>query len=483
MPVVGADGGATLARLLADRLFSRVAGAAPVEGNAVRLLRDGADNYPAWLEAIASARRYVHFENYIIRDDEVGRRFMAALAAKAREGVAVRLLYDWMGSFGTPRHAWRGLREAGVEVRSFNRPRLDSPFGWLSRNHRKTVGVDGRIGFVSGLCVGDAWEGDPGRGVAPWRDTGIEIAGPAVADLDEDFSQSWAEAGGHLPPAHGTDPRPAAGPGQVALRVIGSRPNTLGLYRLDQIIAGLARQTLWLTDAYFVGTTAYVRALSEAARDGVDVRLLVPGASDIPLVRALSRAGYRPLLEAGIRVFEWNGPMLHAKTAVADGRWARIGSSNLNMSSWIGNWELDVTIEDAGFAAEMEAMFEDDLEGATEIVLDLGRVQAAGGAPRRPRRLPRRGSPGRLAAGAAGVGSAVGAAITDHRALGPAEAKVLAAGGAGLLAFAVLAVVWPGLVMLPLAFIAVWTALALLVRAWRLRGSARLEPPRPAPAE
>ena len=216
MPVVGADGGATLARLLADRLFSRVAGAAPVEGNAVRLLRDGADNYPAWLAAIASAQRYVHFENYIIRDDEVGRRFTAALAAKAREGVAVRLLYDWMGSFGTPRRVWRGLREAGVEVRSFNRPRLDSPFGWLSRNHRKTVGVDGRIGFVSGLCVGDAWEGDLRRGVAPWRDTGIEIAGPAVADLDEDFSQSWVEAGGHPPPpppAHGAGLRQAAGPG------------------------------------------------------------------------------------------------------------------------------------------------------------------------------------------------------------------------------------------------------------------------------
>ena len=500
MPLIAAESGAPLARLLADQMFSRAAGAAPVEGNAVRLLRDGAENYPAWLAAIADARSTVHFENYIIRDDEVGRRFADALAAKAREGVAVRLLYDWMGSLGTPRRTWQRLREAGVEVRSFNRPRLDSPLGWLGRNHRKTVGVDGRIGFVSGLCVADVWEGEKA-----WRDTGIEVIGPAVADLDAAFAQSWAEAGGGVPPAtagdahddharrgaraeahrsaHG-DAGPTAAPGLVALRVIASRPNTLGLYRFDQIIAGLARRSLWLTDAYFVGTIAYVRALCDAARDGVDVRLLVPGASDIPVVQALSRAGYRPLLEAGIRVFEWSGPMLHAKTAVADGRWARIGSSNLNLSSWIGNWELDVAVDDEGFAAEMEAMFEDDLENATEIVLDLGRVHAASRATRSQGRglRPRRGSPGRLAAGAAGVGSAVGAAITNHRALGPAEAKVLAGGGAGLLAFAVAALAFPRVVMLPLALLAGWVALALLVRAWRLRRAARAEPPLPAPA-
>ncbi len=505
MPLIAAESGAPLARLVAEQLFSRAAGAEPVEGNAVRLLRNGAENYPAWLAAIAGARRSVHFENYIIRDDEVGRRFTDALAAKAREGVAVQLLYDWLGSFSTPRRTWRRLREAGVEVRCFNRPRLDSPFGWLSRNHRKTVGIDDRVGFVSGLCVADVWMGDK-----PWRDTGIEVIGPAVADLDAAFAQSWAEAGGGLPPAagpgrarpdhlhgghahngtgseahRGARPDPGADsgadsePGRVALRVIASRPNTLGLYRFDQVIAGMARRSLWLTDAYFAGTTAYVRALCDAARDGVDVRLLVPGASDIPVVQALSRAGYRPLLDAGIRVFEWNGPMLHAKTAVADGRWARIGSSNLNLSSWIGNWELDIAVEDAGFAAEMEAMFKHDLGNATEIVLDLGRVyaadgEAAGGRPRRSRRRlrPRRGSPGRLAAGAAGVGSAVGAAITNHRALGPAEAKVLAAGGAGLLAFAVAAFVFPRVVMLPLALVAGWVALTLLVRAWRLRRAA-----------
>ncbi len=461
-------------RLAAEQLFSRVAGTAPVQGNAVRLLRDGAENYAAWLDAIAGARRSVHFENYIFRGDAVGRKFAAALSAKAREGVAVRVLYDWMGSFRqVPRGFWRDLRAAGAEVRCFNRPRLDSPFGWLSRNHRKTVSVDGEIGFVAGLCVGDAWVGDPSRRVPPWRDTGIALQGPALADLQAAFAESWSHAGGQPPDLAATPPDPPpeadvqARPGQVTLRVIASKPNTMGLYRFDQLIAGMARRSLWLTDAYFVGTTAYVRTLCDAAMDGVDVRLLVPGASDIPVAQALSRAGYRPLLDAGIRVFEWNGPMLHAKTAVADGRWSRIGSSNLNLASWLGNWELDVAIEDGAFAAEMEAMFEADLQNATEIVLDLGRVHSTAPHPRR--RQARRGSPGRLAAGAVGLGSAVSAALTNHRALGPAEARVMAAAAGLLLALAAAAVLVPRLLTVPIAVVAAWAGVTLLVRAWRLR--------------
>ena len=161
--------------------------------------------------------------------------------------------------------------------------------------------------------------------------------------------------------------------GQVDLRVVATVPNTAGLYRLDQLIAAMARRSLWISDAYFVGVAPYVQALSAAARDGVDVRLLVPGTSDVPAVAAISRAGYRPLLEAGVRVFEWNGSMMHAKTAVADGRWARVGSSNLNLASWIGNCELDLAIEDEAFARCMEAQYESDLGNATEIVLKLPR--------------------------------------------------------------------------------------------------------------
>src|SRR4029079_1954841 len=128
--------------------------------------------------------------------------------------------------------------------------------------------------------------------------------------------------------------------GDTAIRVIGTAPNLAGIYRLDLLISAMAPKRLWLTDAYFARPAAYVHALRSAARDGVDVRLLVPGGSDLPWLRPLTTAGYRPLLEAGVRVFEWNGSMLHAKTAVADDRWSRVGSTNLNMASWLTNFEL-----------------------------------------------------------------------------------------------------------------------------------------------
>ena len=336
-----------------NRAFARATGAAPVPGNRVRLLRDGAENYAAWLESIAEARRWIHFESYIIHDDEVGLQFAEALASRARAGVAVRVLYDWWGSLQvTPRKYGKILREAGVELRAVNPPHFGSPLAWLSRDHRKAIAIDGAIGYVSGLCVGECWVGDNA-----WRDTGIEIVGPAVAQIEDAFADLWAETGDPLPPAERVSVGDIEPAGRLPVRVVASVPGATGMYRLDQLVAAAARKTLWLTDAYFIATTPYVQALKAAAADGVDVRLLVPGSSDVPGARALTRAAYRALLEGGIRVFEWNGSMLHAKTAVADGRWARVGSTNLNPSSWLGNWELDVSIEDETFARQMEAMY------------------------------------------------------------------------------------------------------------------------------
>jgi cardiolipin synthase A/B len=459
------------ARILANQAFSRAAGAPLVSGNSVRLLKDADENYPAWLEAINSARRYIHFEAFILHEDDIGHQFGEAFAAKTREGVQVRLLYDWFGDFGyTSRSFWRSLKQAGVEVRRFNPPRLDSPFGWLSRDHRKLISVDGRIAFISGLCVGRRWVGYPERGIEAWRDTGIELRGPAIADAEQAFAQTWAVAGQPLPKDELPQRDSISDAGVVTLRVIASVPNTAGLYRLDHLVAALARRSLWLTDAYFVGTTTYIQALRAAAMDGVDVRLLVPSGSDVPLLNALSRSGYRPLLEAGVRVFEWNGPMLHAKSAVADGRWSRVGSTNLNLSSWIGNWELDVAVEDEEFAEEMEEMYLDDLGNATEIVLSAKRrVRPTIERPRKRRRAKgATGSAGRVAAGAIGVGNAVGAAITNHRLLGPAEARLMACAALLLAGLAVVAVLWPRVITVPLALICGWVTIALLVRAYRL---------------
>lgn len=464
-------------RITVDDAFSRIVAAPLVPGNSVRLLRDAAENYPAWLDAIGAARSWIHFESYIIHEDAIGRQFAERLEERARAGVRVSLLYDWLGALGhASRRFWRRLRDAGVEVRCFNPPRFDSPFGWLSRDHRKMLAVDGRVAFATGLCVGQRWVGDLDRGLEPWRDTGVEVRGPAVADLERAFAQTWSACGPPLPDSE--LPRREAMPpsGAMAVRVIASMPTTAELYRLDQLIAAAAQKSLWLTDAYFVGVTPYVQALCAAARDGVDVRLLVPGASDVFLMRSLSRASYRPLLEAGVRVFEWRGPMMHAKAAVADSRWSRVGSTNLNVASWLGNWELDVAVEDEHFAGTMEEVYRADLAGATEIVL-AGRRRIGPRSGQTDRRASRQsaGSVGRMAAGAIGLGSTVGAAIADRRVLGPAEARLLGTIGLVVLTLSVVAVLWPRVVVVPFAVVGVWIALALLVRAWRIRVSHRRE--------
>jgi len=465
-------------RRLGDQLFSRTAGAPLVRGNAVRLLRDAAENYPAWLATIRSARRSVHFENYIVHDDDAGRRFAGAFLEKAREGIPVRVVYDWFGSLGKASAGfWRSLREGGVDVRCYNPPRLDQPLGWIGRDHRKCIVVDGQVAFVTGLCVGRMWEGVPERGVAAWRDTGVEVRGPAVADIAHAFADTWAATGTPL----AADEAAATGlraEGDLDLRVVASTPGTAGLYRLDPLVASLARRTLWLTDAYFAGTFTYVQALRAAAQDGVDVRLLVPGAgSDIPMMQTVSRAGYRVLLEAGVRVFEWNGPMLHAKTAVADARWARVGSTNLNLASWMGNRELDVVVENEAFGRSMEEMFQDDLGNATEIVLRRwARVRPAGDV--RARRV--RGAGGsatRAAAGAVRIGNALGSVLAARRVHGPAERWLMAEGGLLLAVLAGVGFVWPRVLAWPLAAFGLWLGLALLARAARRR--AATPPPRP----
>jgi cardiolipin synthase len=333
------------------------------------------------------------------------------------------------------------------------------------------------VAFVSGLCVSAKWEGNEAKRLEPWRDTGVEIRGPAVADVEHAFEQVWATAGGErlaLDRAHDD-----ALPGDMRVRVIAGVPNAAGAYRTDLLVASVAHEHLWLTDAYFVATAAYTQALRAAAHDGVDVRLLVPGASDIPALSPLSRAGYRTLLEAGVRVFEWNGTMLHAKTAVADSRWSRVGSTNLNLASWMSNYELDVAIEDASFARRMADQYEADLQRATEVVLTSrnrvrrteprAAVEEAGGKAKRAVS----GSAGRAAAGAVSVGSALGAALTNRRTLGPAEVGLLGTMAVITLVIAVVAVFEPRVLAYPIAALAAWLGIAWGLKAFALWRRAR----------
>lgn len=453
---------------LGEQVFSRTAGAPLIPGNRVEILQDARENYPAWLEAIANARRFVHFENYIIHEDAVGERFHDALSRKAREGIKVHVIYDWVGCIGrASRSFWGRLRESGVDVRSFNPPRLDQPLGWVNRDHRKCLVVDGEVAFVTGLCVGAMWEGSPSKGRGPWRDTGVRMRGPAVAEVARAFADSWAATGPALPRGEETSAPPIP-QGSVDVRVVAATPWSASLYRLDPLVASLARRNLWLTDAYFAGVSVYVQSLRAAAQDGVDVRLLVPGpGSDIPLMQTVSRTGYRGLLESGVRVFEWNGPMLHAKTAVADGRWARVGSTNLNLSSWIGNRELDIVIENETFGRAMEDMFAKDLENSTEIVLQPRRRVRAAVATRRPPRAG--GSATRAAAGALRIGHAIGSALTARRVHQPTERMLMGQGGVALAVLALIGFVWPRVLAWPLALVFLWFALALIARSLRRR--------------
>jgi cardiolipin synthase len=460
-------------RLLADQAFARTAGAPLIGGNSVRLLKDGCENFPAWLDAIRSAQHWIHFETYILHEDKIGKVFAEALCERARAGVKVRLLIDWLGNMlKTSPKFWRTLRHAGVEARSFGYPTIDSPLGWVSRDHRKSLIIDGRVAFVSGLCVGDDWTDD---GHEAQRDTGVMIEGPAVADVEAAFAESWATTGARVP-LEEVRPQELISPaGEVALRVIATMPSTWGVFKLDQLVASVARETLWVTDAYFVGVSAYVNALIAAAKDGVDVRLLVPGTVDVFGVGAMSRAGYRALLEGGVRIFEWNGVMLHAKTAVADGKWARVGSTNANITSWFGNWELDVAIEDENFGRQMMAMYEADLANSTEVVLTARKMHLV-----ERRRSPRledwktRGRTTRRAAsaGAIRMGRTLGAALTARREVGAAEAYNLFWSSLIFLSFGLLAYKWPKAIAMPFAVFAVWFALAGLFRAWRLYRSA-----------
>jgi len=456
-------------RRLAEQALCRAGGAAVVGGNSVELLIDAADNYAAWLGALRTARSDVLLENYIIRDDEVGRQFLAALVERAQAGVKIRVVGDWLGCLGQSRGAfWRPLLDAGGEVRSYNPFRFSSPFGWINRDHRKLLMIDRDVAFVGGICISAKWLGDAQRGVAPWRDTAVALRGPVIVEFEQAFADTWAQLGDPLPPS---TLAPPAVHGSIDARVIATQPDTAGMFRLDQLIAALAQRSLWISDAYFVGLAPYVQALIAAARDGVDVRLLVPGASDLPVVRSLSQSGYRPLLEAGVRVFEWNGSMMHAKTAVADGRWARVGSSNLNIASWIGNCELDVAIEDSGFAVRMEEQYLLDLQQSTEIVLHAKRARRGRGGPRRVGGSAG-GSASRAAASALRIAHSVGTALGNRRVLDRSESSVLPWFVVAALVAAAIGFAWPRVLAWPLAVMLAWIGCGLLARYVQTRQAA-----------
>jgi cardiolipin synthase A/B len=484
---------------LPERAVSRAVGSPVVGGNALTLQFEGPAAFDTWVEAIAAAERFVHFENYILRDDPVGRRFRDALVERALAGITVRVLHDWMGCWATPRRFWKPFREAGIEVRAFNRPSFRDPFGLLQRDHRKLVAVDGRVAFLGGFCIGQEWAGTPSS--PPWRDTGVEIRGPGAAVAGQTFERIWAETGPPVDPACQVDPASVAPEGESPVWLIEGVPWRTRVYRVTQLMAAAARERIWITDPYFVAPRAVRESLAEAARDGVDVRILVPAHNNWPWVGSLSRSGYRFLLEAGVRIFEWEGPMIHAKTAVVDGSWCRVGSSNLNSASLLGNWELDAGIHDRELASQVQGLFLADLASSVEILLpgaaaarDRARIREAKGEselidePTLAARIRRwgPGAPGAQTLTLADLfraGSSLGDAIAGSRVIGREDRAVLLALTVTLLTAAVLLALFPRTLAWTLAVVLGWLggvlAIRGLVQRARARRALRTEPRTP----
>jgi cardiolipin synthase A/B len=453
-----------------DQTIERATGAELIYGNDIRLLIDATENYPAWLDAINNAQNRIYFECYIVHEDEQGALFAEALIKKAEEGVEVKIIYDWLGGLGnTSRRYWNMLRRNGVEVRCYNPPHLIDPLSAISRDHRKTITIDGNLAFVGGLCVGEAWVGWPDRDIPPWRDTGVQITGPAVADVEAAFADVWKAIGTPLESSNVAGRKDWAETGSTALRVVASQPGTAHVYRTDQLLATAAQESMWLTDAYFIGVPSYLQALKDAAADGVDVRILVPQSTDIGIIRDTTRSTYRPLLEGGIRVFEWNGPMMHAKTAVFDGKFSRVGSTNLNIASWFGNYELDVLVEDQSFGREMQDMFLRDLENSTEIVLSDTIRNAPKKNVRNRHRQRRRGdgSMRKATAGALNAATSIGSAIAGKAPLGAAESRLLFIVGGVLFLLALVFILFPRIASIPLIIIFLMLAFPALIKAVR----------------
>jgi cardiolipin synthase len=364
----------------AQKLVRSVEGAtdAPlVAGNRVRLLVDGPETFEAVFAAVAKARHTVHVETYWFADDLTGRRFAALLAEKADQGVAVRVIYDAYGSVATSARFFDEMSDQGIDVAAFHP--LDASTIWRinHRDHRKLIVVDGSVGFTGGINICDPYaeasssKPGPKDGVErAWRDTHVEIRGPAVGLLQAYFLETWTtlRRGTDLT-APGMFP-PTAVMGDDLVQVVASDGGDEGEFRIyNAYLEAIdnAHDRVWIAQAYFAPDRRLREALADAVRRGVDVRLIVPSFTNSSLVHYASRSTYAELLEAGVGIFEHQSALLHAKTAVIDGVWSTVGSSNLDRRSFIHNDELNLVVVGRAFAKEMETVFRADLANSEPI--------------------------------------------------------------------------------------------------------------------
>jgi cardiolipin synthase len=353
------------------------AGAPLRKGGTVHLLNNGVEFFPALLQALRAAKQTITFTVYIWEAGQASDQVSAALIERATAGVQVRVLLDSMGSLHAPSETIDAMKKAGVKIETFRPLRLGKLTRFHQRNHRRAIVIDGEVGFTGGMAVGDKWLGDADS-KEHWRDTMVKVTGPPAASLQSAFAPLWAYASGELLAGRAFfRPDNVEGDeGGLLHTGLPSSPSSedhpLRLFFVQSFAA--ARQRLYITTPYFVPDASTRRLVEARARAGVDVRILLPDEhTDAKPIRLTSQRYYEEMMEAGIRIYEYQATMMHSKHVVVDGKWSIVGSANMDIRSKELNMENVLGILDAGFGAEVEATFRKDLEKAREIRLEQWR--------------------------------------------------------------------------------------------------------------
>ncbi|VXB03623.1 cardiolipin synthase [Massilia sp. 9I] len=365
-------------------LEEQATGAPLIPGNKVTLLFDGPATMREMMAAVREAKTSINLETYIFDRDPIGLQFAELLMEKRRQGVVVNIIADAVGTLATPKEFFDRMRAAGVSVMIFNPvDPTKRPGNWQlnNRDHRKIMVVDGKIGFTGGINISETYANSSlfrsrkkpetvDSEQVGWRDTHIRIEGPAVAALQYAFVNNWVhQEAGELPPAE-YFPRLAPA-GDKVLRVLATSPDRDSeIYKSLMVAMNEAKKSIHITSAYFVPDQQIVDSLIAAAKRGVDVKLVLPGVSDHDLIKYAGQAFYDQLLGGGVKIYQLQVAVLHAKTAVIDGIWSTIGSANIDRRSFIHNYELNVVVLDPAFGQDMEAAFNEDLRSSKEITLE-----------------------------------------------------------------------------------------------------------------
>ena len=350
------------------------------KGNKVTLLADGQATYAAMFKALQNAKDHINLESYIIEDDETGQKFADLLLQKQTEGVQVNLIYDSMGSMNTPASFFQRLRDGGIQIVGFNpiNPlKAREPWGLTHRDHRKILIADGKVAIIGGINISEVYSSSPlkrkqnEKTPVRWRDTDIQIEGPAVAEFQKLFLDTWLKQKGPKLPERNYFPALKKG-GNALVRVVGSTPGETNRIPFIMYVSAItfAEHSIHMTHSYFIPDDQIVKALTDAAEHGVDVKIILPGITDSQLALYAQRHYYSGLLKSGVKLYEHSTSLLHAKTAVIDKVWSTVGSTNLDFLSLLNNDEVNAVILSREFAVEMEKMFVRDLANSRQIQLD-----------------------------------------------------------------------------------------------------------------